>query len=68
MDLSEPVTLVGEGNTVVTLPLVNLLRILITKLMPFMLEYQQVSGKSDISGFSEWLREKLDMKGKNVLL
>ena len=67
MDFQEQITLADDEGTI-TLPLVNLLRILLIKQMPFMLEYQQITGKSDIVGFYEWMREKLNMKGRNVLI
>lgn len=66
MDFDEKVTLSAEGQTL-TLPLINLLRILLVKLTPLMLQYQQ-TGKSDIAGFYEWTKEKLGMKGANVLI
>lgn len=67
MDLTEPISISGDGH-VVTLPLANFFRIVFVKLMPFMLQFQQETGKSNIVDFTEWMREKLDMKGKNVLL
>jgi hypothetical protein len=67
MDLEEPITLSSDGH-VVTLPLINLLRITMIKIMPLMLQFQQETGKSDLLSFQEWSKEKLGMKGKNVLL
>src|SRR6266513_1541375 len=61
MDFNEQVTLQDEKGAI-TLPLINLLRILLVKQMPLMLEYQQSTGESDIAGFYDWMREKLGMK------
>lgn len=67
MDLNESMTILADGKTV-TLPLINFLRITLVKMQPLMLQYQEETKQSNISGFYEWMREKLEMKGANVLL
>lgn len=65
-DLKEPIDLFDGENTV-TLPLENLLRITMVHLLPFFLLYQEETKDSTITGFSDWIKEKLSMKGKHVL-
>lgn len=68
INLVEPVQLHDENGTV-TLPLQNVLRIAMVHLFQFFLQYQEETKDSTITGFTSWIKEKLDMgKGKQVLL
>lgn len=56
-----------DGNSTIELPLENFLRVFFVNAQPLALEYQQVTGKSDIVGFFDWLKDKLEMRGGQVL-
>lgn len=68
VDLADKITLHDtEGS--VTLPLVNLLRITMVHMTSFFLQYQEETKDSTITGFNNWIKEKLEMnKGEAVLL
>jgi hypothetical protein len=58
----------SDGKEVIELPLENFLRVFFVKAQPFALEYQQETKKSDIVGFFDWLKDKLEMRGGQVLI
>ena len=69
MDLDETLLLNDAEGKEIQLPLKNLLRITMVKLMPFFLQYQEETKDSTISGFNTWIGEKLNMgSGVTVLL
>lgn len=58
----------SDGKSEIELPLENFLRVFFVKVHPLALEYQQETGKSDIVGFFDWLKDKLEMRGGDVLV
>lgn len=67
MDLKEKIKL-SNGENTIELPLENYLRVFFVKLTPLIIEYQQKTKKSNILDFTEWLKDKLQMRGGDVLL
>lgn len=65
LDSLVPIT---DGKTVIELPLENFLRIFFFHMQPLIIEYQQETGKSDVVGLVDWLKEKLHMKGGSLLV
>jgi len=57
-----------DGEKVIELPLENFLRIFFFHMQPLIIEYQQETGKSDVAGLVDWLKEKLHMKGGSLLV
>ncbi len=70
MNLDEEITLTDTFGGAVRLPLINLLRIILVKLNPFVVQYLEENTNATINGFfSEWLPGKLRLaKGDSVLL
>jgi hypothetical protein len=68
MDLNEELTLTDKTGNSVSLPFINLLRITVVKMQDLFLEYQQETGDSTLTGFNHWVKDKLGMTGKNVLM
>lgn len=67
-ELDDMITLTDSKGGAVELPLINLLRITMVKIQPMMMEYLEQTAEPTVKGMVEWLAEKLEMKGKNVLL
>lgn len=67
MDLDQEVSLVSETGTA-TLPLINVLRIAFVRMQPLAQQYLEETKDTSVTGFMEYMKEKLGAKGKNILL
>lgn len=58
----------SDGKGEIELPLENFLRVFFVKAQPLALEYQQTTGKTDVVEFFDWLKDRLEMRGGQVLI
>ena len=65
--MDERITL-QDKNGSIELPLINILRIALVKLQPMIMKYLEETPEPTVRGLLEWLAEKLEMKGKNILI